>query len=48
MILMLAGLALFLLTHGFTAMREQRAAVIARIGETPYKIAMACCRSWRS
>ena len=39
MILMLAGLALFLLTHGFTAMRDQRAAVIERIGETPYKIA---------
>jgi uncharacterized membrane protein len=37
MILMLAGLALFLLTHGFTAMREQRASVIAKIGETPYK-----------
>lgn len=38
MILMLAGLALFLLSHGFTAMREQRAAVIARIGEVPYKV----------
>jgi len=38
MLLMLAGLALFLLTHGFTAMREQRAAVIARIGEIPYKV----------
>jgi uncharacterized membrane protein len=37
MILMLAGLVIFLLAHGFTAMREQRAAVIARIGETPYK-----------
>lgn len=39
MILMLAGLALFLASHGFTTMREQRAAVIARIGEGPYKIA---------
>jgi uncharacterized membrane protein len=38
MVLMLAGLAIFLLTHGFTAMREQRAAVIARTGEVPYKI----------
>lgn len=38
MILMLAGLALFILAHGFTTMREQRAAVIARIGEAPYKI----------
>jgi uncharacterized membrane protein len=37
MILMFAGLLLFLVTHGFTAMREQRAAVIAQIGETPYK-----------
>ena len=35
---MLAGLAIFLLTHGFTAMRERRAAVIARTGEVPYKI----------
>jgi uncharacterized membrane protein len=38
MVLMLAGLALFVLSHGFTTMREQRAAVIARIGEGPYKI----------
>ena len=38
MILMLAGLVLFLLTHGLTAMREQRAAVIARIGDIPYKV----------
>lgn len=38
MLLMLAGLLLFLLTHGFTAMREQRAAVIARMGEIPYKV----------
>lgn len=39
MVLLFAGLALFLLTHGFTAMRGQRAAVIAQIGEVPYKIA---------
>jgi uncharacterized membrane protein len=38
MILMLAGLALFILSHGFTTMRDQRAAVIARIGEVPYKL----------
>lgn len=38
MLLMLAGLALFILSHGFTTMREQRAAVIVRIGEGPYKI----------
>lgn len=38
MILMLAGLVLFVLVHGFTAMRGQRAAVIARIGNMPYMI----------
>jgi uncharacterized membrane protein len=38
MILMLAGLALFLASHGFTTMREQRAALIARIGDGPYKV----------
>jgi uncharacterized membrane protein len=38
MILMLAGLVVFVLTHGFTAMREQRATVIALTGEVPYKI----------
>jgi uncharacterized membrane protein len=37
MALMFAGLLLFLVTHGFTAMRKQRAAVIDRIGEVPYK-----------
>lgn len=38
MTLMLAGLVLFVLSHGFTTMREQRAAVIVSIGEAPYKI----------
>jgi uncharacterized membrane protein len=38
MILMLSGLAIFVLTHGFTAMRKQRAEIIARTGEVPYKI----------
>ncbi|MCC6948611.1 MAG: NnrU family protein [Bradyrhizobiaceae bacterium] len=38
MLLMLAGLVLFLLTHGITAMREQRTAVIARIGYIPYMV----------
>jgi uncharacterized membrane protein len=38
MILMLAGLALFLASHGFTAMRGPRAAVIARVGDVPYKV----------
>jgi uncharacterized membrane protein len=37
MILMLAGLALFLGAHVFTTRREARAALIARIGEGPYK-----------
>jgi uncharacterized membrane protein len=39
MVLMIAGLVLFLATHGFTTMRAQRAAAIARIGEGPYKLA---------
>jgi uncharacterized membrane protein len=38
MILMLAGLALFLASHGFPAMRGPRAAVIARVGDVPYKV----------
>jgi uncharacterized membrane protein len=37
MYLMLLGLAIFLGAHAFTAMRGRRAAMIARIGEGPYK-----------
>lgn len=37
MILMLAGLALFLGAHVFSSRREARAALIGRIGEGPYK-----------
>jgi uncharacterized membrane protein len=37
MLLMLLGLVVLLGTHAFTTMREQRAAVIAKIGEGPYK-----------
>jgi uncharacterized membrane protein len=37
MYLMLLGLIIFLGAHAFTTMRAQRAAVIARIGEGPYK-----------
>lgn len=37
MILMLAGLALFIAAHVFTTRREARAALIERIGEGPYK-----------
>jgi uncharacterized membrane protein len=39
MMLMLAGLAVFIAAHGFTTLRGPREAVIARIGEGPYKIA---------
>jgi uncharacterized membrane protein len=34
---MLAGLVIFLGAHLFTTMRDRRAAVIAKIGEGPYK-----------
>jgi uncharacterized membrane protein len=34
---MILGLAVFLGSHAFVAMRPQRAAVIARVGEGPYK-----------
>ena len=37
MLLMLLGLVIFLGAHAFTTMRAQRAAVIAKIGEGPYK-----------
>ncbi|WP_029355609.1 NnrU family protein [Bosea sp. 117] len=37
MIMMLAGLALFLGAHVFTTRREARASLIGRIGEGPYK-----------
>jgi uncharacterized membrane protein len=36
MLLMLAGLVVFISTHAFTAQRDARAAVIARIGQGPY------------
>jgi uncharacterized membrane protein len=35
--IMILGLALFFAVHTFTSMRTQRAAVIARLGEGPYK-----------
>ena len=35
--IMIVGLAVFLGAHVFTSMRERRAAVIARLGEGPYK-----------
>ena len=37
MILLVAGLALFLGTHLFTALREPRAALVGRLGEGGYK-----------
>jgi uncharacterized membrane protein len=36
--ILIAGLALFLASHVFTAFRDQRQAVIARVGENTYKI----------
>ncbi len=39
--LMIAGLALFFTAHTFTTLRPQRAALIARVGEAPYKAAYA-------
>ncbi|MDO8534329.1 MAG: NnrU family protein [Xanthobacteraceae bacterium] len=41
MTLMLAGLFVFIAAHGFTTLRGPRTAVIARIGEGPYKILYA-------
>ncbi len=38
MFLLIAGLVLFLGTHAFTMARGPRAALIARVGEGPYKI----------
>jgi uncharacterized membrane protein len=38
MLLMILGLAVFLAAHTFATFRAERAAVIGRIGETPYKI----------
>lgn len=35
--IMIAGLALFFVAHTFTTLRPQRAALIARVGEAPYK-----------
>ena len=37
MYLMLLGLVVFIGGHAFTTMRARRAAVIAKIGEVPYK-----------
>ncbi len=37
MLLMIAGLVLFLGMHAFTTMRGQRAALVAKLGEGPYK-----------
>jgi uncharacterized membrane protein len=37
MALLILGLALFLGTHAFTMAREPRAALVARLGEGPYK-----------
>ncbi|MBB3770250.1 putative membrane protein [Angulomicrobium tetraedrale] len=37
MILMLAGLVLFLVTHVFTTRREARAAAVAQLGMIPYR-----------
>lgn len=37
MSLLILGLAIFVLAHGFTTAREARASVIGRIGEGPYK-----------
>lgn len=37
MILLLTGLAIFIAAHVFVTLREQRAAVIAGLGEGPYK-----------
>ena len=38
MLLLIAGLVLFLGTHAFTMLRGPRAALIERVGEGPYKI----------
>ena len=37
MTILILGLAIFVLAHGFTTAREARAAIIGRIGEGPYK-----------
>src|SRR3954447_12275997 len=37
MALLILGLVLFLGTHAFTMAREPRAALVARLGEGPYK-----------
>ena len=37
MALLILGLALFLGTHAFTMAREPRAALVAQLGEGPYK-----------
>ena len=37
--IMIVGLAVFLGAHTLTTMRPQRAALVARVGEVPYKVA---------
>jgi uncharacterized membrane protein len=39
--ILVAGLVVFIGSHVFVTMRQQRAALIGRIGEMPYKAAMA-------
>jgi len=41
LLIMILGLALFIGAHGFVSMREQRAALIARLGAAPYRIAFS-------
>ena len=51
--IMIAGLAVFIGAHAFTTFRDQRAALIARLGEGPYKVIyslislIAGRRTWR-
>lgn len=41
MLLLILGLAVFVTAHTFTTFRAERAAVIGRVGEIPYKIAFS-------
>jgi uncharacterized membrane protein len=36
--IMIVGLALFVASHAFVTRRDARAALIARVGNTPYRI----------
>ena len=38
MLILVLGLVIFLGTHAFTMARERRAALVARLGEVPYKL----------